>query len=60
MRHRLSNLEPFFAQGNALGECAQLGMAHGKLGTGVYGGQDSLPEALAALRSVEGYSVCSI
>ena len=54
MRHLLGNLEPFFAEGSSLGERAQLGMAHGKMGTGMDGGQDSLTKVLAAPRSVEG------
>ena len=54
VRHLSSNLEPFFAEGNSLGGRAQLGMAHGKMGTGMDGGQDSLTKVLAAPRSVEG------
>ena len=54
VRNRLGNPEPFFPKSTALGEPAQLGMAPGKVGTGVHGGQDNLTEALAALRPVEG------
>ena len=54
MINRLGNPEPFFPEGTALGEHAQLGMAPGELGTGVHGGQDDLTEALVALRPVEG------
>ena len=53
MSHRLGNPQPFFPEGPALGEHAQLGMAPGELGTGVHGGQDDLTEALAAPRPVE-------
>ena len=51
--HFLSNPEPFFPEGPALGKRAQLGMAPGEVGTGGHGGQDDLAEALAALRPVE-------
>ena len=51
--NRLGNLEPFFPEGPALGERAQLGMAPGEVGTGEHGGQDDA-EALAAPRPVEG------
>ena len=54
MSNRLGNPEPFFPEGPALGERAQLGMAPGEVGTGEHGGQDDLTEALAALRPVEG------
>ena len=54
MINRLGNPEPFFPEGPALGERAQLGMAHGEAGTGVHGGQDDLTEALVAPRPVEG------
>ena len=36
---RLGNPEPFFPEGTALGEHAQLGMAPGEVGTGDHGGQ---------------------
>ena len=52
--HRLGNPEPFFPEGPALGEHAQLGMAPGEPGTGEHGGQEGLTEALAAPRPVEG------
>ena len=51
--HRLGNPEPFFPEGSALGERAQLGMAPGEVGTGVHGGQADLTEALVAPRTVE-------
>ena len=54
MSHRLGNPEPFFPEGTALGEHAQLGMAPGEPGTGGHGGQDDLTEALAAPRPLEG------
>jgi hypothetical protein len=47
--HRLGNLKPFVAEGPALGERAQLGMAPGEVGTGDHGGQDDPAEALVAL-----------
>ena len=52
--NRLGNPEPFFPEGTALGERAQLGMAPGEAGTGEHGGQENLAEALAAPRPVEG------
>ena len=52
--HRLGNPQPFFPEGPALGERAQLGMAPGEVGTGEHGGQDDLTEALVAPRPVEG------
>ena len=54
VRHRLGNPQPFFPEGTALGERAQLGMAPGEEGTGEHGGQDGVPEALMAPRPVEG------
>jgi hypothetical protein len=54
VRHLRGNLESFFAEGSPLGERAQLGMAHGQMGSGMDSGQDSLPKTLAALRPVEG------
>ena len=54
MVDRLGNLEPFFPEGSALGERAQLGMAPGETGTGEHGGQEGLTEALVAPRPVEG------
>ena len=54
MSHRLGNLEPFVSHGTALGERAQLGMAHGEPGTGTHGGQHHLAEALVAPCPVEG------
>ena len=54
MRNRLGNPQPFFPEGTALGERAQLGMAPGEVGTGGHGGQDELTEALVAPRPVEG------
>jgi hypothetical protein len=55
MRNRLGNSEPFFPEGTALGEHAQLGMTRGEKGTGEYGGQEDLAEALMALRPLEGH-----
>ena len=54
VRNRLGNPQPFFPEGPALGERAQLGMAPGEVGTGVHGGQDELAEALVAPRPLEG------
>ena len=54
MRHRLGNPQPFFPEGPALSEHAQLGMAPGEPGTGGHGGQERPAEALVALRPVEG------
>jgi hypothetical protein len=53
MINRLGNSEPFFPNGTALSECAQLGMAHSKPGTREHGGKDELTEALAAPCSVK-------
>jgi hypothetical protein len=50
---RLGNLKPFFAEGTALGECAQLGMAPGKFNTGFHSGQADLTETLVAPHPVE-------
>ena len=41
MINLLGNPEPFFPEGAALGERAQLGMAPGEAGTGVHSGQDN-------------------
>src|SRR5262249_42442565 len=58
MRNRFGRLEPFVPEGTALSEGAQLGMAGGEAGTGLHGGQEALPEALAARRTVEeGYGL---
>ena len=54
MSDRLGNPQPFFPEGPALGERAQLGMAPGEPGTGEHGGQEDLAEALVAPRPVEG------
>jgi hypothetical protein len=51
---RLGNPAPFFPEDPALGERAQLGMAHGEPGTGVHRGQEDLTEALAVPRTFEG------
>ena len=51
--NRLGNPEPFFPEGMALGERAQLGMAPGEVGTGSHGGQVGLTEALVAPRPLE-------
>jgi hypothetical protein len=52
--NRLGNPQPFFPEGHALGERAQLGMARGEVGKGLHGGHHNLAEALAALHRVEG------
>ena len=52
--HRLGNPEPFVPEGPALGEHAQLGMAHGELGTGTHSGRDDATEAFVARRPLEG------
>ena len=54
MIHRFGNPQPFFHKSTALGECAQLGMARGELGTGVHGGWDVPTETLVALHPFEG------
>ena len=54
MRRRLGDPEPFFAEGRALGERPQLGMARGESGTGEHGGQEDLTEALVAPSPLEG------
>ena len=55
MSNRLGNPQPFFREGAALGERAELGMALGEVGTGDHGGQEDLTEALAARHPVEGH-----
>jgi hypothetical protein len=52
--NRLGNPQPFFPDGPALGEHAQLGMAHGEVGTGGHRGQEHLAEALVAPGLLEG------
>ena len=54
MSHRLGNPQPFFPKGPALGERAEFGMARGEVGTGEHGGQEDLPEVLAASLPFEG------
>ena len=54
VRDCLSNPEPFFPEGPALGERAQLGMAPGEVGTGEHGGQEELTEALVAPHPLQG------
>ena len=54
MRYRLRNPQPFFPQDIALSESAQFGMAGGEKGTGLYRGQNGLPETFMALCTVEG------
>ena len=49
----LSNPQPFFPEGTALSECAQLGMTPGEEGPGGHGGQENLAEALAVPPPVE-------
>ncbi len=51
---RLGDPEPFFPEGPALSERAQLGMARGEPGTGEHGGQEDLTQALVAPRPLEG------
>jgi hypothetical protein len=51
---RFGNSDPFFAVGTTLREYTQVGMAPGEPGTGGHGGQDCLPEALAAPCSLKG------
>ena len=53
MSYRLSDPQAFLAEGSALSKRAHLGMAEGKLGMGLYGGQEDRPEALAVLRPVK-------
>jgi hypothetical protein len=55
MTHLLSNPQPFFPESPALGERAQLGVAHGEPGTGVHGGQENPAEALVAPCPLEGH-----
>jgi hypothetical protein len=50
----LGHPQPFFPEGTALGECAQLGMALGEVGTGAHGRQESLAEVLVTLRPLHG------
>src|SRR6516162_6002953 len=52
--NHLGNPEPFFSEGPAFGECAQLSMTPGEPGTGLNGGQDDLTEAFVAPCTVEG------
>ena len=54
MSNRFGNPQPFFAQDPAFGERPQFGMAYGEEGMGLHGGQEDLPEALAAPRPLEG------
>ena len=61
VRNRLGNLEPFFAEGTALGEHAQFSMAHGEPGTGGHGGQGINAEALVAPRPLKGrHGLCVV
>ena len=55
VRHRLSNLQPFFPKHIALSEPAQFGMAGGEKGTGLHRGQNGLPETFMALCTREGH-----
>src|SRR5262245_28597497 len=50
----LGNPESLFPEGTALSEHAELGMACGEVGTGVDGGEEDKPQALAAPCPVEG------
>src|SRR5262249_36020078 len=54
MMNHLGNPEPFFSEGPAFGERAQLSMTPGEPGTGLHGGQDAGPEAFVAPCTVEG------
>src|SRR5712691_10534434 len=54
MSDRLGNLEPFFAEGCALGERPQFGMAPGEIGTGLRSGQEDRTEVLVAPCNLEG------
>src|SRR5262245_58865765 len=49
----LGDPEPFVSHGTALGKRAELGMACSEDGTALHGGQEDLPEALEAPRSLE-------
>ena len=51
--NRLCNLEPFFPEGPALSERAQLGMAPGEEGTGKHGRQVRKAETLVAPRPID-------
>ena len=53
VRDLLGDPQPFFPEGTALGEQAELGMARGEPGTGGHGWQEHLAEALVALRPIE-------
>jgi hypothetical protein len=57
MINRLGNSPPFFPEGLALGERAQLDMARGEVDTGLHGGRENPAEALAAPRPVKGRHV---
>jgi len=54
VRNFLSNPEPFFPKGSALGERAQLGMAPGEVGAGEHGGQENPAEKLVAPCPLQG------
>jgi hypothetical protein len=54
VRDGLGNPEPFFHEGAALGEQAQLGLAPGKVGPSEHRRQDKLAETLVARRPVKG------
>ena len=58
MSDRLGDPQPFFPEGPALGERAQLGMAPGKRGTGEHGGQEDLTEALMRRAPSRDATVC--
>ena len=53
VRSGLGNPQPFFHEGTALGEQAQLGLALGQVGTREHRGQENHAEALAAPCPVE-------
>ena len=54
----LSNPQPFFPEGTALSECAQLGMTPGEEGPGGHGGQENLAEVLAVPSPSSEATVC--
>ena len=54
MRNRLGNPQPFFSEGPAFSEHAEFGMAPGKPGTGLYGGEECPVEELVAPHPLEG------
>ena len=55
MRHRLGHLEPFVPEDTARRELPEFRMTHRAPGPGVHRGHNDLPEALVAVRAVEGH-----